>query len=118
MAAPLSRMSLVALKMRRVGLDHTAILQEQQSRLLRGHVRNKGLGPLKSSAKAGQDVSRVDWFGGYQRLPGDLSTAAQTMAPSGSTVSWVVTRSTMSRTSRRPAAAMALFKARSTGCRT
>jgi hypothetical protein len=62
-------MSLVALKMRRVGLDHTAILQEQQSRLLRGHVRNKGLGPLKSSAKAGQDVSRVDWFGGYQRLP-------------------------------------------------
>jgi hypothetical protein len=43
---------------------------------------------------------------------------AQITAPRGRMFSWMVTRSTMSRGSRRSAAADALFVARSTGCST
>src|ERR1017187_1323834 len=44
--------------------------------------------------------------------PGKRPTAAQITAPRGRMFSWIVTRSTMSRGSRRSAAADALFVAR------
>ena len=50
--------------------------------------------------------------------PSALPAEAHTTAPTGNIWSWMVSRSTTSRGSRRPYAAATLFVARSTGCST
>jgi hypothetical protein len=52
-----------------VGLNHLAGLQEQQSRFVGGHPRNKGLGVVKSGSEPRGDDLRIRRFRGSQRTP-------------------------------------------------
>src|ERR1039458_10216303 len=58
MAAALPGVGLIILQAVWVGLNHLAGLQEQQSRFVGGHPRNKGLGVVKSGSEPrGDDLS-------------------------------------------------------------
>src|ERR1035438_7701455 len=59
-AAPLPRMSLVAIEMLRVGLDHATLVQEEQACLIGGHASDEGFGLVEQLSHADHGGGGVD----------------------------------------------------------
>jgi hypothetical protein len=106
-------MRLTVLKAIRIGLDNFVILQEKQSRDARGHASNEALCLLKRRTQQDHRRTWIYRLAGLEfppLLPRVIRISADFRDQS---LRWMTVKSTMSRTSRRPPAAITLLVARS-----